>query len=158
MQIRAAHARAPQLAATLIGASVHEHERAVGGWQAEWATAPDLLALAGGAAAHAAAILEGLVVDPARMRANLDALRGLPMSEAAVAALAPHMGRDGAHACVEKAALATAGGATLAEALAADAAVRAALSDRDIAALARPEAALAAAGAFVDAALASLGP
>ncbi len=158
MQIRAAHARAPHLAATLIGASVHEHERALGGWQAEWAAAPELLALAGGAAAHAAAILEGLNVDTARMRANLDALRGLPMSEAAAAALAPSLGRDGAHARVEAAAAqVAAGGVTLAEALAADPRVASAVSGAQIAALARPENALGAATAFVDAALADLG-
>jgi 3-carboxy-cis,cis-muconate cycloisomerase len=51
----------------------HEHERATGAWHAEWEALADLLALTGGAAAHARRTLEGIEVDADRMRANLRA-------------------------------------------------------------------------------------
>ena len=53
----AAAGRAPGLVATLLSAMVQEHERALGGWQAEWDTLPDLvLVAAGGAGATGAAV------------------------------------------------------------------------------------------------------
>ena len=42
-------------------------------------------------------MLEGLEVDTGRMRTNLEATRGLIVSEAVMMALAPKMGRDKAH-------------------------------------------------------------
>jgi 3-carboxy-cis,cis-muconate cycloisomerase len=42
-------------------------------------------------------VLEGLEVHADRMRANLDATRGLVVSEAVMMGLAPKMGRDRAH-------------------------------------------------------------
>jgi 3-carboxy-cis,cis-muconate cycloisomerase len=51
----------------------HEHERAAGAWQAEWAPLSETLALSGAAAAWARAALEGLEVDARRMRENLRA-------------------------------------------------------------------------------------
>jgi 3-carboxy-cis,cis-muconate cycloisomerase len=51
----------------------HEHERAAGAWQAEWEALSDALALTGAAASWASRTLEGLAVDPARMRDNLRA-------------------------------------------------------------------------------------
>jgi 3-carboxy-cis,cis-muconate cycloisomerase len=59
-------------AAVLTGSLVQEHERALGGWHAEWDALSGALALTGGAAAAIAGLLEGLEVDPERMRANLD--------------------------------------------------------------------------------------
>jgi 3-carboxy-cis,cis-muconate cycloisomerase len=59
-------------AAVLTGSLVQEHERALGGWHAEWDALSRALALTGGAAAAIADLLEGLKVDPERMRANLD--------------------------------------------------------------------------------------
>src|SRR5262249_43478566 len=78
--------------ATMLAAMVGEHERAAGAWHAEWDTLPAICALAGGAAAHAAALLEGLAVDGARMRANLDATRGQIHAAAIARALAPRLG------------------------------------------------------------------
>src|SRR5262245_232057 len=59
-------------AAVLTGSLVQEHERALGGWHAEWDALSGALALTGGAAAAIADLLEGLEVDPERMGANLD--------------------------------------------------------------------------------------
>ena len=66
---RACARRVQALATTFT--SEHEHERAAGAWHAEWEVLSDMLALAGGAAAHVRAALEGLEVDRERMRANL---------------------------------------------------------------------------------------
>ena len=60
-----------------------------GAWHAEWEPLADLLRLTGSAASWAAALLAGLRVDAARMRANLDAARGLPLAEHVTAVLAP---------------------------------------------------------------------
>jgi 3-carboxy-cis,cis-muconate cycloisomerase len=66
---RNAHAHA----GVLTGSLVQEHERAAGGWQAEWAALSGALAYAGGAAAATRATLEGLRVDEERMRENIRA-------------------------------------------------------------------------------------
>jgi len=68
---RAAARRAPGLAAVLLAAADHEHQRAAGPWHAEWQTLDDLLRATGGAAARLRVSLEGLGVHPDRMAANL---------------------------------------------------------------------------------------
>jgi 3-carboxy-cis,cis-muconate cycloisomerase len=68
---RAAARRAPGLAAVLLAAADHEHQRAAGPWHAEWQTLAELLRATGGAAARLRASLEGLGVHPDRMAANL---------------------------------------------------------------------------------------
>ena len=60
---------------------VQEHERAAGAWQAEWEALSGALAYTGGAAAALAGALEGLEVDAARMRANLDLTGGQVVAE-----------------------------------------------------------------------------
>jgi 3-carboxy-cis,cis-muconate cycloisomerase len=117
----AAARRAPGLVGTMLAAMGHEHERAAGSWQAEWATMDALLQVAADAASAVAESLERLVVDPARMRANLALAGDLPMAEAATTQLTPTLGRAVAHALVEEACRrAGAAGASLAETLAAD--------------------------------------
>ncbi len=76
MRARAAAELAHAHASVLTGALVQEHERAAGAWQAEWDALSGVLLYAGGAAAALAGSLEGLEVDRARMRANLDVTRG----------------------------------------------------------------------------------
>ena len=49
----------------------HELQRAAGAWHAEWGALSGALAATGGALAAIRAVLEGLQVDPERMRANL---------------------------------------------------------------------------------------
>ena len=95
--ILAAATRAPGLVATMLVAMPQEHERALGGWQAEWETMPALVRAAAGAARHTAEMLGGLEVDGARMRANIDGTLGLSMSESVSMALATHIGKLDAH-------------------------------------------------------------
>ena len=102
--ILAAHAAAPGLAATLLGAMAAAHERPAGLWHAEWHALPALFGLASGALHEARTLAAGLEVDPARMRRNLDATSGLLFADAAAARLAPALGREAAHARVEHAA------------------------------------------------------
>ena len=99
----AAASMAPQLAATIFTAQVQEHERALGGWQAEWPTFPALLLVTSGALRAVADIAEGLEVDAERMRANLDISQGLIMAEAVSVALAKKIGKQEAHKLVEEA-------------------------------------------------------
>jgi len=73
--------QAPGLAATLLGAMAHEHERAAGAWHAEWRPLGELLRSTGSAVAWLRESLEGLEVDPERMRANLEATGGRIMAE-----------------------------------------------------------------------------
>ena len=80
--------QAPGLAATLLGAMAHEHERAAGAWHAEWRPLGELLRSTGSAVAWLRESLEGLEVDAERMRANLDLTGGRLMAERVAAALA----------------------------------------------------------------------
>jgi 3-carboxy-cis,cis-muconate cycloisomerase len=73
--------QAPGLAATLLAAMAHEHERAAGPWHAEWRPLSELLRSTGSAVAWLRESLEGLEPDPERMRANLDATGGRIMAE-----------------------------------------------------------------------------
>jgi 3-carboxy-cis,cis-muconate cycloisomerase len=96
----AAATRVPGLVATLLAAMPHEHERGVGGWHAEWETLPEIFGLVAGAARSMAESSDGLEVDVARLRQNLDQTRGLVMAEAVTLALAEQMGLLEAHALV----------------------------------------------------------
>jgi 3-carboxy-cis,cis-muconate cycloisomerase len=146
--------RAPQLVATLLGAMVHEHERAAGSWHAEWRPLNELLIAVGSAAAWLRDSLENLRVDEARMRANLDATGGLLLAERVAAALVPPFGPRAAHDLIaEVAAEVRAVPRPFAEALGARAAVRARLDDTAIAALLDPSSYLGSAEAFIDRAL-----
>lgn len=102
--ILAAQAAAPGHAATLLQAMAAAHERPAGLWHAEWHALPALFGLASGALREARALAEGLQVDAARMRENLEVTRGLLFADAAAARLGPALGREAAHALVEKAA------------------------------------------------------
>jgi 3-carboxy-cis,cis-muconate cycloisomerase len=73
--------QAPGLAATLLGAMAHEHERAAGPWHAEWRPLGELLRSTGSAVAWLRESLEGLEADPERMRTNLDATGGRMLAE-----------------------------------------------------------------------------
>lgn len=67
----AAATRIPGLLAIVHAASVSEHERALGGWQAELATVPEIAGCLGSALDFLDTIAGSLVVDGARMAANL---------------------------------------------------------------------------------------
>ncbi|GID91739.1 3-carboxy-cis,cis-muconate cycloisomerase [Amorphoplanes digitatis] len=99
----AAAAQAPGLVATLLSAMAHEHQRAAGSWHAEWLPLRALLTRTGSAAFQLRAALEGLRVDPGRMRANLELTHGALLAERVAAALGPALG-DRAPAVVRAAA------------------------------------------------------
>ena len=89
---------------TLLDAMASAHERPPGLWHAEWHALPTLFGLASGALREATALAQGLVVDPARMAANIGQTRGLLFADAAAARLTPLLGRDAAHERIEHAA------------------------------------------------------
>jgi 3-carboxy-cis,cis-muconate cycloisomerase len=99
----AAAARMPGLVASYLTAMVQEHERSVGGSQSEWPTVAAVIQATGVATASIAEIAEGLTVDPARMRRNLDETRGIVFSEKAMTVLAGKLGRHKAHQLLEAA-------------------------------------------------------
>ncbi|KAB7781172.1 3-carboxy-cis,cis-muconate cycloisomerase [Xanthomonas sacchari] len=99
----AAATRAPGLLATLFAALPQEHERAVGGWHAEWETLPELVRLSAGSLAQVRVLVEGLELDRTRMAAHLDSHGGLLYAEAVAVTLAAHLGKAAAHALVETA-------------------------------------------------------
>jgi len=81
----------------MLDAMAADHERATGPWQLEWVAIPEAFIAAGGALRQARFMLEGLIVDAGRMRRNLDLTGGLIVAEAAMMALAEHIGRQAAH-------------------------------------------------------------
>ena len=154
--ILSAATRAPGLVATVLAGMVQEHERALGGWQAEWESLPELARLADGSLTHLLQIVDGLNIDASRMAAHLDATHGLILGEAVTLALGDAVGRLQAHQQIEQAvqtALRT--GHTLYEVLAADESVTRHLSPQRLAELLDPSNYLGQAGAFIDAVLAA---
>jgi 3-carboxy-cis,cis-muconate cycloisomerase len=138
----------------MLAAMVQEHERALGGWQAEWAALPEIVELAGASAAQMRAVLEGLQVDAKRMRANLDAGGGLLLAEAVSLALAEHVGRAEAKSCVAAAVRKAREGGDFRRALLSDPAISTHLDAARIDALLEPDAYLGASSDFIDRALA----
>jgi 3-carboxy-cis,cis-muconate cycloisomerase len=86
-----------QHAGLMLDGMAADHERATGPWQLEWVAVPEAFIAAGGALRHARFVLDGLVVDPDRMRRNVDVTGGLMLAEAVMMALAEHTGRQDAH-------------------------------------------------------------
>lgn len=96
-------------------------------------------------------MLEGLIVDEARMRTNLGVTRGLIVAEAVMMGLAPHLGRTEAHDVVYAACRqAIAANAPLADVLNANPAVNAHLSAAEIERLCDPVNYLGSAARMVD--------
>ena len=98
----AAAIRAPGLVATMIAAMPQEHERAAGGWQAEWETLADLVRVTLESAGAIADTLGDLQLDPAAMREHLGLHGGVAMAEALAAVLMEHLSRTDAMAHVER--------------------------------------------------------
>ena len=101
LQALTAAERVPWLMATLLSGAVGEHERALGGGQAELVTIPELVDAAGGTLDALERIASGLVVNADRMKANLEALQGLVFSERLARVLARNADRTGALALVD---------------------------------------------------------
>ncbi len=97
LYITACSAMVRQHVAALLNAMDQDHERATGNWEIEWIAVPEIFLLAAGALNQSRHVAAGLQVDPKRMRANLDATRGLIVSEAVMMGLGPYLGRQYAH-------------------------------------------------------------
>jgi 3-carboxy-cis,cis-muconate cycloisomerase len=140
----------------ILSAMVQEHERAVGGWQAEWAAIPDLFRFTAGAVERVRGAVGGLQVDPARMKTNLDLTGGLIMAESLAMVLAPRLGRPEAQRIVQATCdHAIKSGVNLRQAAMAEAQVRAILSPEEIDQALDPSGYLGSTDVFIDRALAS---
>jgi 3-carboxy-cis,cis-muconate cycloisomerase len=128
-----------------------DHERATGPWHLEWVAVPESFIATAGALKQARFMLDGLIVDAARMRRNLDITGGLIVAEAVMMALAEHTGRGAAHDLVYAACRRAAdkGGRLLPE-LMAEPEIAKHLDSRQLEALVDPVNYLGVAGAMVD--------
>jgi len=154
--VLAAGSRAAGLVATMLGAMAPEHERGLGGWQAEWVVLPELAVLAGGAARTMAETMEGLEINAGRMAENLGRTKGLILAEAVQMALGAKLGRQEAHQLIEKASRqAVAEDRSLRDVLAADAEVTKHLPQSALDRLFDPRHYLGQAGAMVERVLAA---
>ncbi len=97
LYIHANTALVRQHAAALFEAAVADHERSTGPWEIEWIALPEIFLLSAGALAQTRVVVEGLQVDAAQMRANLDLTHGTIVSEAVMMGLGPYLGRQRAH-------------------------------------------------------------
>ena len=152
-QARGVHALVPQM----LSAMAQDLERGTGPWQAEPLALGQAFLLTHGALAQARTIAEGLVVDAARMRRNLDATGGLIVAEAVMMGLAPALGRGEAHHVVNRACdVVREEGMPLADALLREPRVAERLSAEEVARLTDPAAYLGSADAFIGRVLARL--
>ena len=103
LTLTAAH-RVPGLVSSFLSAMLQEHERGVGGWQAEWPVVAAVIQLTGVATSSMAEVAEGLSVDAEKMRRNIENTNGLIFAERAMLLLGAKLGRDVAHKILEGAA------------------------------------------------------
>ena len=101
--------RVPGLVSTFLSSMVQEHERAIGGWQSEWATISAIVQATSLAATSMAEVAEGLTINAARMRENIDASHGTIFAERATILLAKNLSREAARKIVEQAVKESAG-------------------------------------------------
>jgi 3-carboxy-cis,cis-muconate cycloisomerase len=147
--VLAAAQRLPGLVSSVLAGMAVEHERSIGGWQAEASAVADAVQAAGAAAAALADVLESLVVDASRMRRNLDATRGQVLAEQLLVMLAPHLGRARATELVKDAVVESQRSSrSFAEVIESMPEAMAHLTAQDVAVLAAPERHLGAAEAF----------
>ncbi|MGW2054218.1 3-carboxy-cis,cis-muconate cycloisomerase [Streptomyces sp. NPDC001840] len=144
----------PALAAVLFASLAAEDERPAGAWHAEWQPLLDALRLTGAAAETAAELVGGLRIFPARMRTNLSLTGGQLLTERLTARLTPLLGRATARDLLTAASRRAANeGKALAEVLAEDPRVSAALPPERLRELTTPDTYLGAALALTDEAL-----
>jgi adenylosuccinate lyase len=82
-----------------------EHERDGRSWKTEWLVVPETAMYFAACVDSGARMLDGLCVDTARMRRNIDAHRGYLLSEPVMRALADSLGKHTAHEVVYDAAM-----------------------------------------------------
>ena len=154
--VSSAHRQASALVSVILGGMANEHERALGGWQAEWETLSSLLRLAGGVVANVRETVAGVEVDTEAMSKNLSLTGGVLLSERVVVALAPAIGTAEATKVVREAAARCQGsGRSFADELSGVPSVSAHLSSADVAHLLEPRGYLGSTEVFIDRALAA---
>jgi 3-carboxy-cis,cis-muconate cycloisomerase len=99
----AAANRVPGLVAAFLSQMVQEHERGVGGWQAEWPTLAAVIQSTGVALSSMAEAAEGLSIDSARMKQNVESTRGAIFAEKAALLMSGKTGRETAHKILQQA-------------------------------------------------------
>jgi 3-carboxy-cis,cis-muconate cycloisomerase len=95
--------RIPSLVSALLSSLVHEHERSVGGWHAEWVTFPEIVRAVGGSVAHALDLVSGLKIHAERMQANMELTNGLIFAENVSIEFAESLGKSTAHEVLTRA-------------------------------------------------------
>jgi len=154
--ILSAAIRVPGLVATMFATMPQEHERGLGGWQAEWETLPEVFLLAHGALERAIEIAEGLEADEAKMKANLGITHGMILTEAVTFALAKKIGKREAFTLMEEACRkAASDGRSLATILSEDARIAKLMTQEEIAARLEPENYMGASAEWIEAVLAA---
>jgi adenylosuccinate lyase len=88
-------------AGVLLEGTVQLHERDGRGWKAEWVALPEVCLLTATSLRLAVGCIDGLEVDAARMRANIDAGQGLQASERILGMLSPTLGKHRAQAALQ---------------------------------------------------------
>jgi len=140
MTVLAAATRVPGLLSSHLSAMVQEHERALGGWQAEWIIIPEIFEATAGSLAAMCEVIQGLRVDKDAMRQNLATVGALVLSERLSLRLAQHCDRSTASQLVKEAcAKSIAEHLPLAEVLAQDERISAHLPPEEIMELMNPE-------------------
>ena len=99
----AAANRVPGLVAAFLSGMVQEHERGVGGWQAEGPTVACVIESTGLALRSMAEAAEGLRVNAQRMRLAIEATHGTIFAEKASLLLGAKLGRERAQGIVQQA-------------------------------------------------------
>jgi 3-carboxy-cis,cis-muconate cycloisomerase len=99
--------RMPGLVGSLLAGLAGAHERSVGAWHAEGALLADAMQTTGAAVGTLRQLIDGLTIDDARMRQNLEATGGRLLAERIASLATPRLGRARATELV-KAALAEA--------------------------------------------------
>lgn len=142
-------------AAFMLECMVIEHERDGSAWRSEWKALPESCLMAGGLLAMMRTVIEGLGVNVAKMRSNLDLLGGFLLSERVMFALSAKVGKQTAHELVYEASMrGLEGGMTFETALMKDPRVRTALADAELEAALDPTSYVGRAPEIVDQVLA----
>ncbi len=129
-----------------------EHERDMTAWQAEWEFIPRVCILTAAALRQTTYVMGGLKINAHAMKRNLDALKGLMMSEAVMMRLAKQVGRQEAHDIIYKVSMAAfEEGTSFREGLLGEPAVTDCLTETEIDELLEPNNYLGLARYFADA-------
>lgn len=140
-----------QRAMGIVEVAGQEHDRCGGTWIAEWMLLPESFLLTAGALQWARDLIQRLDVHVDRMRANIDIMNGLALTERFTLEFAKKMSKFQAREILDKASAETrASGRPLVEVLASMQEVTAVMSEKDLTAISDPATYTGSAAAIVD--------